>query len=571
MVKQKQIVVSDEVELDFDEDSLKQLDISDKNLEDVDQKSQIAKKEAKKTAKKLLTPEEKKSRSKKRIAIALGVVLVIFIILLAVPFTRWPILNTIGFRGNLVVTIQDQESRPIVNALTKLEDGTSTATDRFGRAYFQNAALGKRTILIQKQGYGDKTVVVTNGLGATKKQESLKVIGIKLDFDIKDWLSGGPISSAEVVFEKSTATSDTTGRASLIIPPTDEKLIKITISAPGYLNKVLETETAVVSREVSLTSSQKNYFISKREGKFDIFSSNLDGSEQKKIIEATGKEEERLLQFTVNRNNKQAILVANRDGKIQNGRLVAGIYVVDLEKSTLRKVDEGSDIQLFDWSADILTYTKTVPELMYDDPSQARIMNFNTASNKLSEIASANYFSANIVAQGKVFYVPADAYRVLENGVLSSYDLVSGARRTYLPDRPINYIARSGFQALDLQDSTGQAFELQVADGKTKATDRRPSITLQVASSPGNQFVSWTDQRDGQGALIIRTVKDGSEKVSAKIPGLTNPVRFVTDELVVARVATSTETADYVVNIHTGKFKKIVDVSNVGNAMQSGF
>jgi hypothetical protein len=497
------------------------------------------------------------------------VTVVVFVILLVVPFTRWPILNFVGFRGTLELVVNDPANKPITAAVIKTSSGGTALTDRFGRAKLPNTRLGKQSILIQKNGYGNKTVTITASVGVVKHTEQLKIVGIKIDLDIKDWLSNNQIEGATVTFGKSSATSDSTGRASLVVPPTDKTSLEITVAAPGYITKSLETETNVVSREVALVAAQKDYFISKRDGKFDIFSSNLDGSDQQKIIDATGKEDETILQLSIHKNNKQAVLVSSRDGKIQNGRIVAGVYVIDLEKAQLQKIDEGSDVQLLDWGDSVVAYTKTEPGLNYDDPALSRVMAFNSASGKLSQVAQANYFTTSVVALNKVFYVPADAYRTIENGVLTSFDLTNGTVKRYLQDRSITYAARASFGTLEAQDSAGSTFEVQIASGATKAIDRRPSEGLQVAASPNGQINAWSDKRDGQGALIVRT-KDGTEKVVSKLPGLTAPVRFISDSLVIARIATSQETADYVIAIGSGQFRKVVDVSNVGLVRQYG-
>ncbi len=565
-------IIEDDVELDFEEKDLETVDISDTTLEDSDKQSSRAKKEAKKTAKKLRTPEEKKRHKQKQIA--LGVLAFVLIVagLLAVPFTRWPILNFIGFRSTLMVTVYEQGgNKPISRASVKLQNGALSLTDSFGRVSFTKVRLGKQRIVIQKAGYGDVTETVTSSFGVTKPKVSMKVIGIQLDFDIKNWLSGQPITGADVTFNKSSAQSDTSGRVSLVIPPTDQASIEVTITAPGYLPKTVKTEVNAESREVSLTAAQKNYFLSKRDGRFDLFVANLDGSDQRKIIEATGKEDENVLQFSINRNNKQAILVATRDGKIQNGRLVAGVYVVDLEKASLKKVDEGSDIQLLDWVDTTMAYTKSDPGLNYDDPAFSRLMSYNIANNRLAELAQTNYFAVSVVAQTKVFYMPSDPYRSIENAELTSIDITSGSRRNYLGGKLINYATRPSYGVLELQDTAGSYFELQIANGSTKPIDRRPGAQLRYALSPNSELVAWSDQRDGQGTLLLKNLKSGEEKNVVKLGGLSAPVRFIADDLVVVRVATSQETADYVVSLASGKLAKISDVANIGQIRQYGF
>lgn len=552
-------------ELDFDDKDLEVIEISDGTLEVEDAVKTKDQKEAKKRAKKILGPEEKKRQKQKRVLIIGGSVGALLLLLFIVPFTRWPILNAIGLRGTVKITVLQQGSqRPVENASVQLANGVRTTTNKKGIAIFSHEKLGKVQLLVQKDGYGDLATSITNGLGTSHPKLLLKAIGIKLDVDVTNWLSDAPVAGATVSYGKSTATSDGNGRASLIIPPTDKVQIEILVSAPSYLNKTVKTNVSAASREVSLVASQKDYFISKRDGKFDIFSSNLDGSDQQKIVEATGKEDSSLLQFTVNRTNTQAILVATRDGTITNGKIVAGIYKIDLVKATLQKIDEGSDVQLLDWTDSGITYLKSVPSLKYDDPGLSRLMNYNAATGKLVELAQANYFSVAVTAQNKVFYLPADAYRAVEGGVLTSKDLVGGAKRTYLESKVINYGARTTYNTLGLVDSSNVNYELQINTGVTKAVDKRPGSSLAFAISPDGQQTAWTDQRDGQGALLASPTKNITEKTIAKAGGLMAPIRFITNDLIVVRIVTSQETADYVVSVTTGKMAKVVDVSNIG-------
>lgn len=552
-------------------EELEAVDISDLQLEVDDKQKQKAKKEAKKTAKKIRTPKELRRSKIKKIVIAVVVGVSVMVGLFAVPNTRWPILNFIGFRSSVLVTVQVQSTKkPIFNATVKLENNQSTTTDTFGHARFEKVRLGSHTLTAQKAGYGDTSFVFTNSFGTTKPSVAMKIIGIQLNFDVKNWLSEQPISGANLSYEKSTAQTDKTGRASLIISPTDKKTIDVVVSAPGFLTKTLTTDTSVESSEVSLVSAQKDYFISKRDGTFDIFSSNLDGSEQTKIIQATGKEDESLLQFTINPNNKQAVLVATRDGKIQNGRLVAGVYSLNLEQASLKKFDEGSDIQILDWSDTTIVYTKSDANLLYNDPALSRVMSYNLSTQKLTELRQANYFSVSLVAQGKVFYMPNNPYGTIDDAVLTSVDVKGGSKKTYLEGRQIGYATRAGYNTLQVQDTSGANFEIQLSNEAVKAIDTRPSNSYSFSISQNNQQAVWSDRRDGQGALIIRDLKTNQESVVSKTAGLTSPVRYISDDLVVVRVATSQETADYVVSLNSKKITKIVDVLNINSTRQQG-
>jgi hypothetical protein len=555
-----------EKELDFDDEALVDVEISDKDIELEDQKINKAKKKAKKESKKHLSADEKKKIRKKKIIIFSVLIIIICVVLLSVPRTRWPILNFIGFRSDINIQINEDRSKsPITGVFLSLENGSTAISDEFGKATFRHTTLGPHTLQLEKNGFGKTEQKIENGLNNNYSTINLKIVGIKLDVVIKDWLSGQPINGAVVKYQKNSATSDKAGLASLVIHPTDERSVDLGISGQGYLPKILNTEVAIASREVSLVSDQKNYFISKRDGKFDIFVSNLDGSGQRKIIEATSKESDSLLQFSISRNNQKAILIANRDGKVTSSRMVAGVYVIDLEKATLQKIDEGSDIQFFGWADDNAVYSKTDPNLKYDDASFTKLQSYSIAKSKLTEIAQTNYLQVGLAAQNKVFYLPSDSYREVTNAVLTSFDFSNQSRRTYLADKVINYATRASFNSIEIQDSSGANYELQISNGAVKAIDRQPRDDIKFASKHDGGQVLWVDKRDGQGALLIRSATANDERVVVKLGGLTWPVRFVGDRLAIARVVTSQETSDYVIDLPSSKISKIVDVSNVGS------
>ena len=555
-----------EKELDFDDKALVDVEISDKDIELEDQKINNAKKKAKKESKKHLSANEKKKIRKKKIIIFSVLIIIICVALLSVPRTRWPILNFIGFRSDINVQINEDRSKsPIAGVFLSLENGSTAISDEFGKATFRHTTLGPHTLQLEKNGFGKTEQKIENGMNNNYSTINLKIVGIKLDVVIKDWLSGQPINGAVVKYQKNSASSDKTGLASLVIHPTDERSVDLEISGQGYLPKILNTEVAIASREVSLVSDQKNYFISKRDGKFDIFVSNLDGSGQRKIIEATGKESDSLLQFSISRNNQKAILIANRDGKVTSSRMVAGVYVVDLEKATLQKIDEGSDIQFFGWADDNAVYSKTDPNLKYDEASFTRLQSYSTAKSKLTEIAQTNYLQVGLVAQNKVFYLPSDSYREVTNAILTSFDFSNQARKTYLADKVLNYATRASFGSIEIQDSSGTNYELQISNGAVKTIDRLPRDDIKFALKHDGSQVLWVDKRDGQGTLLIRSTAANDERVVVKLGGLAWPVRFVGDGLAIARVVTSQETADYVIDLPSAKISKIVDVSNVGS------
>jgi hypothetical protein len=90
-----------------------------------------------------------------------------------------------------------------------------------------------------------------------------------------------------------------------------------------------------------------------------------------------------------------------------------------------------------------------------------------------------------------------------------------------------------------------------------------PTLKSRIyTSGPDGKKAAWTDIRDGKGVLIIYDTETGKDKVIQRQSGLVNPVVWIDDDHIVYRVATGSETADYVVNVNGGDPKKIIDVTN---------
>ena len=553
-----------EMQLEFDAPMLDGVHISDEDLEQDDSNSKQAKKQAKKLAKSQLTDGEKKFLKRKKWLIGGGGVLGVTIILMAIPYTRWLILNSFGIRSTMKFQVVEQQDKiPVSNVSILLDDTYFTTTDSSGNAQLENTRLGTHKVVITKNGYSREDITPTVGLTTNTTKVEIKSIGIKVNLDVRNWLTNDVIVGATVSLKKDTVKSDKTGRASIVVPPDSTSKTLLQVSAPGFQTQSIPVTTGVESKEVALVSDAKDYFISKRDGRYDVFTSYVDGSNQQKVIEATGREDGDFLQFTMHRGNRYGILVANRDGKLINNRVVAGVYVIDFASNALRKIDEGSDVQLLDWGDDTIVYQKSDPNLNYDDPAFTKLEMYNPLTAKQKQIAQANYFSAAIVAQNKVFFAGANGYVAGGNTPLTSIDLGSGASKTYLSDRIPSSLSRANYDALTFLVDDNSYHNVAIKTGYVSDIDRRVDTALRYGLSQAGNQVIWADKRDGQGTLLVRSTNQEDTKTVTKLSGLTSPTRWVTDRLAVVRVVTTAETADYLVDVPTGKTLKIVDVSDV--------
>lgn len=552
-----------------DIDQFEDIQISDEELEQIDKHTAKDARAAKKRARLVRTAEEKKRLKRNKMLIAISTALCIVAVLGAVPTTRWPLLNFLGLRGSLLLTVQEESLHiPLAEAEVIIDGQAMGSTNNLGTFYASELRLGVQKIEVKKPGYSEISRSITISPRTNTYEAPLQAIGVKVNVGVKDWLTGRPIKNARVSQDKNTSRSDAKGQAVLVVPPPANSR-SINIKADGYLEREIKVEEGVISKEVTLVSSAKNYFISKRDGKFDIFSSHLDGSGQKKIISGTGKEESHLLQFTIHRNNKRAILVATRESKRQGGRIVAGVYEVNLQKAALTKIDEGSDTRIIGWAGDTLFYAKTQPGVQYDAKNASRIMAYNAKTSLLTQVAEANYFQLAEVAGGALLYAPADAYRERSSSSLTSFTAATGARQTYLKNKPANYGLQTAYGVMRIELLDGGLYDVNTQTGTVTPVDSRTENGRVYALSQDGSSIASIERRDGKGALILSSVQSSRERIVAKIPGMVSPLRWVSERHIVVRVATNQETADFIVDVPTGAFSKIVDVSNVEASAQN--
>lgn len=540
------------------------LNITDSVLENEDKNKINDNKAAKKRAKQMRTPEELKRLKRRRIIISVAALLVAIGALFVVPLTRWQILNVFGFRGSIKVLVQDKKTyETVTDANVLIDDNSVGSTDSSGQLELTGVRLGQHDLRVEKSGYSRYDSTFSVGLKSSQINTSIEAIGIKVSVSVKDWLTNAPVPAAVIQAGDRKATTDEKGQASIIIPPSDSE-VKTSVQAKDYIKREVAIDPKVTSRDVTLVPSAKDYFISKRSGKFDIYSTNLDGTNQKKVISATGNEDRNTLQFTIDRNNKHAVLIATREIERQNGRVVAGIYDVNLEGASLNKFDSGSDVYVIGWAGDSLIYQKTDPNLKYDAKNLTSLIAYNVKTGIASTISKANYFQLSAIAGQSIFYLPADAYRDI-NPKLTALDMLTNARRVYLPGKQISYGVQSNYGLLEVETTAGKYYELDASTGASTPIDRQPGEAVSFMLSQNGGSVISAQRRDGKGALVQKSISSGNEKTVIKLGGLTNPIRFISSKLAVVRISTSQETADYVVDIKTGKFAKIDDVTDVGS------
>jgi Tol biopolymer transport system component len=505
-----------------------------------------------------------KIRNRFLIALA-GLLIIAFVI----PTSRYTLFNLVGVRASAQVRVLDSETQLPLKAVSVKLSGMTVETDMEGVARFSNVRLGTQTLTIVKSAYAQVDEQITIKTGANSLDNvDLQAIGTSFEFKLVDWLGDQPLEGGEVVYGENSAFSNNDGMVKLNIPPTDELKITVLASAGGYTPIEFELDTTSKEvRTIKLVVSRQTYFVSKRSGTYDVYRANADGSAMEVILEGTGHERSNL-SFDVAPSGKKAILAASRDKNIRNedGFLLTGLYVIDTTNKEFAKIDSSEAIDIVGWIGDSVIYVKIKAGASGQNPERHRLMSYNTATGTQTEIAASNYFNDVLVADSYIFYAPSDAYKKDPKAYLYRSN-VDGTQKVTIFAQNVWTVLRTGLD--DIKFDSKQVWYKGSVNGTAivKLEDKPTEYVSRLyTDSPSGEKTAWVDLRDGKGSLIIVDKATGEEKVVTSQSGLRNPIVWLSEDHIVYRVVTTNETSNYVIELSTGAFKKITDVTNVSGA-----
>jgi hypothetical protein len=124
---------------------------------------------------------------------------------------------------------------------------------------------------------------------------------------------------------------------------------------------------------------------------------------------------------------------------------------------------------------------------------------------------------------------------------------------------------RSDYDYLEMS-AQDMWYRYEVENAEIKELQGQPAnpVDRTYVDSPDGERSLWVDMRDGKGALLVHVRDSGNEQIIRSESGLKYPVRWLSDSVIVYRIDTDQETADYIISLDGGEPKKLKDVSNTG-------
>ncbi len=352
--------------------------------------------------------------ARKFVLISIGAIVVVLVVILALPATRYGILGSFMTRRYSVQVLSSAGSVPLAGA--KITIGTRTAySDRFGKASFQ-VPVGHIKVTVSKKYFAFASRSILVGLsGPSRSKIVLRVTGIIVPVEITNKLGGEPIPGAVISTEKSSAQSSPIGRAQIVL---SAKLHtqSATVSAPGYIStqaQITVTSQLSLANLITMVPVGSVYYMSDVTGTLNVMSSNLDGSDSKVVLAGTGKELTGTPQLYVSDDSKYLALLAIRDGN------QAHLYVFEGSNPYPVEVNpKASSYSVVGWTSnDYLIFQIYNSSIPLWQSGGSDLISYNPATNiskilfasQASGVSNTDYVDQSIqdvgiLANNKIYY-----------------------------------------------------------------------------------------------------------------------------------------------------------------------
>ncbi|HTE57568.1 MAG TPA: hypothetical protein VK694_02405 [Verrucomicrobiae bacterium] len=498
--------------------------------------------------------------SKKKITIP-ATFLVVVLIVLAVPLSRYKVLG-LFMQKNFTVTVLDSETgKPVSQADVKLATKTAKTNEK-GEAVVSDAPLGKQKLAVTKKYYKDLSADVTVVLTDSKNKTELKMeaTGRQIPVAVVNKITGKGVAGAVVTVLDSEAKTNDTGEAVLVLPA-DKKTEKATVKLEGYndLTADINVEQTI---KLSISPAGKVYFLSKQSGKIDVVKTNLDGSDRQVVLAGTGKEDAETTLLS-SRDWKYLALKSRRDGDKSK------LYLIETATDKLTTMDEGN--AFFDvkgWDGNHFIYKVDRQDKYPTDNKKEALKSYNAASKQIvildestAEIVPGGFFQALFnevyLLNGKVVYTTnvsvGNSYNTTIPKVQPSIISIKpdGSNKKVLKAIPAGvyyqywrqfYITARLEKPQELyftayQYTKNEAFELE------EDTFKDTSVTAEDGSKPYNTYILspsgkrtfWAESRDGKSTLFLGTATGEEPDEVARLSELTPYGWFSEDYLLTSK------------------------------------
>jgi Tol biopolymer transport system component len=336
--------------------------------------------------------------------------------------------------------------------------------------------------------------------------------------------------------------------------------VSVVIEKQGYRTEKLSI-AANVAKPIAakLVPAQKEVFVSKESGKYDLYKMDLDGQNKKVLLPGTGLETP-ALNVLVDPTGKRAALVSTRDDKRnKDGYLLSALTLVDIESGESEVIEHAEQITLIGWSGTTLIYQQAVAGVSAANANRNKITSYEYTNSKRIQLANANYFSGTVLTGDKLYYVVSSTDPSVQGSFVRIN--VDATNKKALYSGEVWQLYRVDYKTLKFQ-TPDKWYEYKLGNAAVAVSTPPASfMSRKYLNSPDGKTSVWVDNRDASGALIAYSVADGKERQVTMQRGLAEAMRWVNDQVVVYRTVTSNEVAEYAMSLSGGDAHRLSTVS----------
>lgn len=478
------------------------------------------------------------------------VVVLLLVLLLGLPFTRYKLLGLVIKKSVTVSVLDSITSTPVSNAQVKFGHA-SAKTNANGKAVLR-AGPGSGKLMVEKQYYKQASETLFVSLKANPEVKTrLVATGRQVPVSVVNKITGKPVAGAEVKVLDTTARTDTQGKATIVLPATAVS-DSATISSKGYnkANANIKVTSSLVSENtLAITPAGHVYFLSNLSGNIDVMKANLDGSGRQTVLAGTGKEDPRTTSLLATRDWHYVVLKARRDSA------QAALYLIDTSSDKVTQFDSGdADFALVGWYNHSFVYDITRNNVPQSQSGHEVLKSYNAELGELAQLdqnqtdgSPATYayqgFNNFYIVNGLVVY-NTQWYTYDSAGAGIDLGPKTGSIRAVQPtgqgkkDYQTYSASGLGYVQAALYEPQGIYYAVyNYNDNKTiyykfedhsvspasdlTRSDFNKSYPTYLVSPSGNQ-VFWSELRDGKNSLFTADASAQKKKQIASLSDYSN-------------------------------------------------
>jgi hypothetical protein len=475
----------------------------------------------------------------------------------AVPAARYWLLNALGVHSSASVIVVDATTQLPLKGVEVAIGGRKAQTNADGQAKITGLRLGPQQLAIAQVGFAEVRQRVTIGWGSNPLGTfALRAVGVQYQVEVRDYLSDQPVEGVRASSGVASAVSDKAGKITLTLESIADAKEPVTLTKGGYRTEQVTLQAdPKMPTKVTLVLARKTVFVTKQSGKFDVYKSDIDGQNRQVLLPGTGTETNNITLVSSADGNRAALVSTRTNQRDTDGSPLSALTLIDIATGETVTIAQAPHIRLIDWLGPRLIFEQVGSDATANNRHQ--IISYNYTDNTRLQLAAAKELGAALSAQGAVYYVvaPDPANTSLKPG-LFKINPDGGGKQTAL-DAEIWSVLRPDYSTLYMQ-TPDQWYSYSLSGGgNTKIATPGSLATRHYIDNADHSKSLWVVS----GTLRSYEVATAKEATVHTQSGLVYPVQWMSDSVVVYRLASGSEIADYAVNLAGGTPHKISDVS----------